>query len=728
MQIKTDVKLNYHDVLIEPKRSTLNSRKDVNLNRNHQFRYSPKLYKGIPIMASNMDGVSTFQMAKVLAGYRLFTVINKHYCLKDWDVWFKTNDENRENHIPLTSRAHLAVSTGTNYIHDKDAEDYALVKNLLEKYPELNYICIDIANAYTENVAQFVAQVREDFPKKVIIAGNVCTPEMTEQLIISGADIVKVGIGGGCLTGDTRILMADGTYKNILNVKTNDRVINKDGKPVTVKQQFQSGYKKVQEVKTSCFHKPLRITPDHKCFIGDLSGISKKDITYKTTLEQKTTNDESRLKWKEISKLKEGTLLSPLHINFELPKEFSYDISPYFIQNNIKEHYNLEIKSDYALGYMFGFFLGDDSSRIRISSGEVKWTLDLTDDKEKLINIICEVTGETPKVKTEKNVIRVLLHSTQWTRIFNEFYNSEGKKLPEKYLCLNKQYNNGLYDGLIASDGYKNKTSEIEYFSNTSESVIELLYFLSWVINKGLPSSGNIKSTSQERYSSLKNSFRLNSLKHPKCQMIDNAYFVVKQLSQSEKGEVFVPVYDLEIDDETHSFIANNIIVHNSVCTTRLMTGVGVPQLSAVIECADAAHGLDGKIIADGNCVYPGDIVKAFGGGADFVMLGGMLAGYEEGYTKEQWNASPTHVDFYGMSSDKAMELHGQRKSGYRGSEGRHIRIPKRESISLTVEEILGGIRSACTLIGAKRIKDIPKCTTFIRTTAQLNMTFQEYF
>lgn len=361
MILKQQMKLNFQDVLIEPKRSTLNSRKDVDLIREHKFPHSSYIYKGTPIFASNMDGVGSFQMAKVLAEYKLFTVINKHYCFEDWEAWFKTKDDDRDSHIPLKARAHLAVSTGTNYIHDKEAQDYALVKRLMEKWNELTYICIDVANAYNENVATFVSQVRNDFPTKVIIVGNVCTPEMTEQLIISGADIVKVGIGSG------------------------------------------------------------------------------------------------------------------------------------------------------------------------------------------------------------------------------------------------------------------------------------------------------------------------------------------------------------------------------AVCTTRSMTGVGYPQLSATIECADAAHGLNGKIISDGGCTCPGDVVKAFGGGADFVMLGGMLAGHDEGMVSLK-KSGVTTTPFYGMSSDYAMEIHGARKDGYRGSEGRYIEIPRRGLVAATVEEILGGLRSACTYIGARRVKDIPKCTTFVRTTQQLNMSLSEYF
>ena len=160
-----------------------------------------------------------------------------------------------------------------------------------------------------------------------------------------------------------------------------------------------------------------------------------------------------------------------------------------------------------------------------------------------------------------------------------------------------------------------------------------------------------------------------------------------------------------------------------SVCTTRLMTGVGVPQLSGIIECADAANGIGGHIIADGGCVYPGDVSKAFGAGAHFVMLGGMLAGHDE----SEGEVVNGKIQFYGMSSNAAMAVHGTRKDGYRGAEGKVVQLPHRGPVDPTVIEILGGLRSTCTYIGAKRIKDMPKCTTFVRCTQQVNQVFNPF-
>ena len=160
-----------------------------------------------------------------------------------------------------------------------------------------------------------------------------------------------------------------------------------------------------------------------------------------------------------------------------------------------------------------------------------------------------------------------------------------------------------------------------------------------------------------------------------------------------------------------------------SVCTTRTMAGVGVPQFSAVMECADAANGVGGHIVADGGCNMPGDIAKAFGAGAHFVMLGGMLAGHNE----SEVQSKDGKREFYGMSSDRAREVHGKRKDGYRGNEGRKVILPDRGPVKETIEDLLGGVRSSCTYIGARRLKDIPKCASFVRCNQPLNTVFETY-
>jgi len=393
MRLEEDIKLDYKDVLIRPKRSTLQSRSQVKLHRKFQFRnYEPDLdigddhYNGIPIMAANMDGVGTFEMADKLAEGEIFTCLVKTYSADELIEYFMG---------PIERSECVAMSIGTS---DSDYNKLFQVKK--ECDTRLKYVCMDIANGYSDHFAQHVRKVRAEFPDLVIIAGNVVTREMTEELILAGADIVKVGIGPG------------------------------------------------------------------------------------------------------------------------------------------------------------------------------------------------------------------------------------------------------------------------------------------------------------------------------------------------------------------------------SVCTTRIQTGVGYPQLSAVIECADAAHGLGGHIIADGGCTCPGDVAKAFAAGADFVMLGGMLAGHDEGggevitktfMTQEAEMAPfpdhmpeeekqkilqqvesgeidpPKHPKFekkqfvqcYGMSSDAANEKHFGGLKDYRSSEGREVLVPYRGAVAATVQNILGGIRSTCTYVGAPTLKQLSKCTTFVRVNNQYNRVYE---
>jgi GMP reductase len=388
MRIEEDMKLDYKDVLIRPKRSTLGSRKEVDLTRGYTFRnYTPYVntdvlpdgypvvqeqprdWRGVPIMASNMDGVGTFEMADVLAEQSIFTCLVKTYSVNELVNYFDSSHDKRTNYV--------AMSIG---ITDRDHQKFRNVYEQVDQ--QLKYVCIDVANGYSNRFRDFVAEFRRLYPHIVIIAGNVVTGEMTEELILSGADIVKVGIGPG------------------------------------------------------------------------------------------------------------------------------------------------------------------------------------------------------------------------------------------------------------------------------------------------------------------------------------------------------------------------------SVCTTRIQTGVGYPQLSAVIECADAAHGLGGHIIADGGCSTPGDVAKAFAGGADFVMLGGMLAGHDEGggdiikkfYETDELEyevidhlenhkrkiVEKWFVQFYGMSSKSANEKHFGGLKEYRSSEGRTVLVPYKGPVGHTIQDILGGVRSTCTYAGAVRLKHLNKCTTFVRCTQTHNSVFEK--
>lgn len=164
-----------------------------------------------------------------------------------------------------------------------------------------------------------------------------------------------------------------------------------------------------------------------------------------------------------------------------------------------------------------------------------------------------------------------------------------------------------------------------------------------------------------------------------------------------------------------------------SVCTTRIITGIGYPQLSATIECSDAAHGLKGHIVADGGCTTPGDVAKAFGAGADFVMLGGMLAGHDE--CEGDWllddSGTRSSMGFYGMSSDEAMKKFNGGRADYRASEGKSTTVPYRGAVASTLDQISGGLRSSCTYVGTESLKDFSKCCKFVRVNRTHNGIFE---
>lgn len=344
MRIEWDYKFGFKDVLIRPKRSILKSRSQVDLEHNFQFKHSKNCWSGISIIASNMDTIGSFSMAKELSSFNIITAIHKYYSLKEWEIFISSASKNVLKNI--------MISCGTS------KKDFVKIKEILTIEPLINFICIDVANGYSEHFVNFLKIVRDYFPNKTICAGNVVTGEMVEELIISGADIVKVGIGSG------------------------------------------------------------------------------------------------------------------------------------------------------------------------------------------------------------------------------------------------------------------------------------------------------------------------------------------------------------------------------SVCTTRIKTGIGYPQLSAVIECADAAHGLSGQIVSDGGCIVPGDIAKAYGGGADFVMLGGMLAGHTECEGEIVEKDKNKFMIFYGMSSELAMKRHIGSIAEYRATEGKIVKIPFRGNVKYSIKDILGGLRSACTYVGASKIKELTKRTTFVRVNEQENCIF----
>jgi GMP reductase len=248
MHIENEVKLDFKDVLIRPKRSTLSSRKEVSLNRTYQFKHSGQEWTGVPIMASNMDGVGTFKVAEALHYHRMFTCLVKSYDTTDWD-----------SSLNRIGTDYLAVSTGISH------NDLNKLVSILELIPAIRFICIDVANGYSEHFGDFVAEVRKKYPTHTIIAGNVVTADMTQELILRGADIVKVGIGPGCFTPDTLVLTNEG-WRAISSIKEGDLVLthNTTWEPVTHLWNFDH-HKQLVAVSLETGSE-YKMTPDHKVF------------------------------------------------------------------------------------------------------------------------------------------------------------------------------------------------------------------------------------------------------------------------------------------------------------------------------------------------------------------------------------------------------------------------------------------------------------------------------
>lgn len=486
MQIDERQYLDFSDVLIKPKRSTLTSRSEVDINRTFKCKHSGVEWTGVPIIAANMDTIATFEMAEALSKHNMLTAIHKHYSIAKWQRFIDKSDDKLLNDV--------FVSSG---ISDDDLE---MLNKILSLSDKLNKICLDVANGYTERFVAVVKKVRAMHPDKIIMAGNIVTYEMTEELLLAGASIAKGGIGGGCFAPEEKVVTNNG-LKCISDVLIGDEVL-------THKNRFKT------------------VTNKMKYY--------EKDV-----------------------------LISINGINSTLSHKY------------------------------------------------------------------CVVLRRYQRVINRENVDNYIL----WVPAKNL---NENEHLLVKY--------------------------------EQGELSLQVI-------------------TSKKEFSYL--------------------------------GEVF----DLEVNDD-HSFNINGVIVHNSACTTRKMTGVGMPQLSMIIECADAAHGLDGLLCSDGGCTVPGDVVKAFAAGADFVMIGGMLSGHKECAGDLIEENGELYKLFYGMSSKVAIEKHYGGIKNYRAEEGKAIKVPYKGEVEPTIIDILGGLRSACTYIGAKQLKNLSKRTTFIRVNNQLNGVF----
>lgn len=271
MRIEDDIRLDFKDVLIRPKRSRLSSRQEVDLVRSYSFKHSNEPWVGVPIMAANMDGVGTVAMAEALQEHRMFTCLIKSYTAEDLDDMVKA-----------VSTINYAVSTG---ISNSDLER---LNKIMSTYPDIRFICIDVANGYSEQFGNFISKIRDMYPNKVIIAGNVVTADMTQELILRGADIVKVGIGPGCFLPGTIVNTTTGP-KAIEKVQVGDLVKTHTGEEKQVIDTLVYDNTKpiisINGIKSTDTHEYYVLHKKHKDIVTDnniheyAEWIEAKDLT-----------------------------------------------------------------------------------------------------------------------------------------------------------------------------------------------------------------------------------------------------------------------------------------------------------------------------------------------------------------------------------------------------------------------------------------------------------------
>jgi IMP dehydrogenase/GMP reductase len=597
-------------------------------------------------------------------------------------------------------------------------------------------LVVDTAHGHSGGVVEMVRTLKSRLHLE-LVAGNIATAEAAEALIEAGADAVKAGVGPGCLAAGTRVLMADSTYKNVEDVGAGDRVVNKHGEPVAVRRAWCTGVRDVIAVRHVAAPVETVVTADHYYWVGDLETVGASSIAargHARLLEKPTKRGISKIDWKEIGAAEGDALLLPRRIAFELPDELSIDLREFAVRKEKQlARYRTEIRDSYALGYAFGAFLGDGDAHIARSRnsemGRVAWTFGSAEQAvaNKLADAVECATGVRPTSGRRGNTIRVYLYSLQWARLLTGFGKRQEKHLPRRFMCGSPFYVKGLYDGLVDSDGFHDQSGRV-CFKNTSRQLVELfgvLCFLLWGsfpnVEREAPSAGGLEGTCDER---CRESFkaRLN-VTHAKRHLSD--YQVVKQLGQRELG-IAVPVYDIEVDCPTHSFIADNAIVHNSICTTRVVAGVGVPQVTAIYDCARVCARHDVPLIGDGGLTSSGDIAKAIAAGADAVMVGSLLAGVEEAPGDVILLQGERFKEYRGMGSLGAMKARSFSKDRYfQGDvedvdllvpEGIEGRIPYKGPLRSVVHQLVGGLRQAMGYCGAATI-DSMKQARFIRIT-----------
>ena len=607
-------------------------------------------------------------------------------------------------------------------------------------------LVVDTAHGHSRGVLDTVKEIKSRWDVDVI-AGNIATGEAVRALAANGADAVKAGIGPGCFAAGTRVLMADSTYKDIDDIVAGDRVINMHGEPVTVKKAWCTGVREVMAIRHTASAQTTIATPDHRFFVGDLTTTSAASVAsegYVGVLEKKTRLGQSKLGWQEIGDVDRAALLAPRRVRFDLPETFTIDLRDFSVREDALQRYQTEIRSGYDLGYLFGVFLGDghafvnDNGRSEIGRVSIYVGAGEPHIRDKVVATIERVTGVEPSLVRGGSVDHVHLYSLQWAHLLAQLGKRDEKHLPIEYRCTDPRYLEGLLDGLVDSDGYVGDDGRIG-FQNTSRDLSELFGLVCLLVEGSFPEAALAAGTAGglpdvddlDCLPSYRS--RLNK-SHEKRHLPD--HLVVKLLERTPLLGA-IPVYDIEVDCPTHSFIADNVIVHNSICTTRVVAGVGVPQITAIVDCAEAADEVGIPVIADGGVQHTGDIAKALAAGASVVMLGSMFAGCDEAPGEVIVHQGERYKEYRGMGSMGAM---GDRSSAggpeagkarsfskdryFQGDvdevdklvpEGIEGRVAYKGAIAPLLHQFTGGLRAAMGYCGTPTIADLRTKAQFVR-------------
>lgn len=677
-------KYTYDDVALIPSYSNVDSRLDPKTDT----WLTKDLKISFPVVNSPMDTVISFELADLLLERGGMPIFNRFTSLEKYrEVYNKYGNK-------------VIVSTCVNNLDE--------IKSIVDL--GFDKILLDTASGHTKRMLNTLNDLHKYRKGLEILAGNVCTAQGTLDLINSGANAVRVGIGGGCFVGNTKILMSTGTYKNIKDIEIGEYVINKFGKPVKVIAKKNSGFKEVIKLKTKLWYDPTYVTPEHNYWLADLHNYPIKpnrrnrNQSFKDILKRKNCS----IGWVPISSITNGDYLAlfPDKIDFYNP------------------HYDKKIHFDYTLGYILGTFLGDGSKEAR--HNRVHWHFGLHERRvvDKLVSCLKNKFKEhiSSYICSKGNTIVVSISSKKLRQLVEDCGIRNEKHLPESLLYWNKEYALGLFDGLIDSDGHtrEDRSQKRYLFANTSKTLIELFVSLCIYLDKSYCCS--IRDKEKENLKQARrdipikfNHDLLTITTHTNKK--SNGEVVYSTIPTVSSHPIIMETFDIEVDCPTHSFIANGSIVHNSACTTRIQTSVGMPQFSAVYDCAKEAKRFKIPVMADGAIKGPREVCLAIAAGATTVMIGKLFSLTKESAAiKKDFNGI-LKAHYRGQASEDFQRDHynGVKKGTI--AEGIDFWAPVTESANKLLDDLLAGLRSSMTYLGAKTIKEYQEKATFVEVS-----------